>query len=95
MFQKYRKKPVVISAVQVTETNGRAIVDIINNSDGSCYLYQQGQSFLPTVRINTLEGVMEGRVGDYIIRGIAGEFYPCKASIFQLTYEVVDDQSIS
>lgn len=87
MFQKYRKKPVVISAVQVTETNAHKIVEIINNSGGSCYLFQQSTAFLPVVRINTLGGVMEGRVGDYIIRGIAGEFYPCKANIFKETYE--------
>lgn len=92
MFKQFRKKPVVISAVQVTESNAKSIVDIINANNGSCYLYQPGSAFLPTVRINTLEGVMEGRVGDWIIRGIAGEFYPCKASIFKETYEEYHNQ---
>ncbi len=41
--------------------------------------------------IDTLEGIMSTSIGDYIIKGVNGEFYPCKADIFEKTYEVVDD----
>ena len=43
------------------------------------------------VFINTLEGTMYAKVGDWIIRGVKGEFYPCKPDIFEATYEPVDD----
>jgi hypothetical protein len=81
---KYRKKPVVIEAVQLRageiphELDG-AIMDgkISFKEDGTCL-------------IATLEGDMIGRPGDWIIQGVAGEFYPCKPSIFEATYEAVE-----
>lgn len=45
---------------------------------------------LDTVIIPTLEGTLSASLGDYIIRGVAGEFYPCKPDIFERTYEVID-----
>lgn len=92
MFNKYRKKPVVISAVQVTLSNIQGIVDIINKTGGSCWINHMIIPEQPVVKINTLEGIMEGRIGDYIIRGVAGEFYPCKPSIFRETYEEFHNQ---
>ena len=41
--------------------------------------------------IRTLEGIMEGRVGDYLVTGVKGEKYPCRADIFEETYELVED----
>lgn len=79
---KYRKKPIVIEAYQY---NG-CVVDIaekfldmkVPRKDNDCCY------------IETLEGLMKCEIGDYIIRGIKGEFYPCKADIFEMTYEVVE-----
>jgi hypothetical protein len=46
---------------------------------------------LPAIYIHTLEGVMKANMGDFIIKGINGEFYPCKSDIFEKTYEKVED----
>ena len=80
---KYRKKPIVIEAEQVFEGqglpfNGEAEYEAldISNSDGR-------------FRIKTLEGWYSVMWGDYIIKGIQGEFYPCKPDIFEQTYEQV------
>ena len=83
---KYRKKPVAIEAVQCKEPN--TIIDIMNfcptakQTDG-------GDSGLVWVEIPTLEGIHQATYGDYIIRGVKGEFYPCKPDIFEMTYEPV------
>lgn len=80
---KYRKKPVVIEAVQYDGTD-----------ESVDWLYPQlvsgeiGRN-LQGVYIKTLEGVMKAEIYDYIIKGINGEFYPCKPDIFIKTYEVV------
>jgi hypothetical protein len=86
MIKKYRKKPVVVEAIQYSSES--TPVDIINffkgnvgrevDNDGNFY-------------IETLEGKMKVREGDYIIRGVKGEYYPCKEDIFKLTYEVLDE----
>lgn len=99
---KYRKKPVVIDAVQWTGTNHREMFDFLTN--GNCpeeYI----TSDLPIVSdnfyidkwkvpgglvIKTLEGEHLANIGDYIIRGVCGEFYPCKPDIFRKTYEEVE-----
>lgn len=79
---KYRKKPVVIDAVQ---WNGRNEIDISKFIGGNLEMGDE------TLFIQTLEGKMEASVGDYIIKGIKGEFYPCKPDVFEKTYEPVDD----
>ena len=80
---KYRKKPVVIEAIQFDGNNHREISEFLGwgipAQDGVC-------SGFP---IETLEGTMIARAGDYIIRGVNGEFYPCKPDIFAQTYEEV------
>jgi hypothetical protein len=75
---KYRKKPVVIEAMLFDGTNGW---DVRKWCGASTYLL--GDVF----EISTLEGVMTGQIGDYIIKGVQGEFYPCKPDIFEQTYE--------
>ena len=94
---KYRKKPVVIEAVRFNgtrnwdnvtswlieatqkpiEQEGSLYVVMLPNEEGFC-------------TIHTREGMMKGCAGDYIIRGIQGEIYPCKPDIFEATYERVD-----
>ena len=82
---KYRKKPIVIDAIQYTGDNKR---EIINFTEGQT-LINTGYSYLT---IPTLEGNHKADVGDWIIKGIKGEFYPCKPDIFALTYEhILDD----
>lgn len=80
---KYRKKPVAIEAVKYTGKNN--VNDILNFIGERKLAYLVGE----TLNIETLEGVMKADVGDYIIKGIKGEFYPCKPDIFEATYEKV------
>ena len=80
---KYRKKPVVIEAVQSTKSNHREILDF---TEGKA-IPISGQ---PQILIPTLEGDMWADVGDWIIKGVQGEFYPIKPDIFEETYELVE-----
>ena len=80
---KYRKKPVVIEAVMWTGTITPEMEDLL----GEVKVLPKGSSLL----IPTLEGVMEARLGDYIIRGVNGELYPCKPDIFKKTYELLEE----
>jgi hypothetical protein len=81
MMPLYRKKPVVIEAIEWDGSNIDEISDFIGLNSTMCV----NDEFV----IPTLEGDMIARVGDYIIKGIKGEFYPCKADIFIATYEAV------
>lgn len=83
-IRQYRKRPVVIEAMQLTDA--ASVFDIeewINSSDTG---YQTNP---PTIWIDTLEGRMTANAGDWIIKGVNGEFYPCKDSIFVKTYQEV------
>lgn len=81
-MKPFRKRPVVIEAVQITDDT----FDLEHPNPGhvSGVVYNPGER---TVTIPTLEGEMTGRVGDWIIRGVKGELYPCKPDIFAATYE--------
>ena len=87
---KYRKKPVVIEATQVT----RAWFD--GPHPNPLHLPpSEDIQYDPVghvVRIRTLEGVMTARLVDWIITGVKGELYPCKPDIFAATYEAVDER---
>ena len=74
---KYRKKPVVIEARQLADGN---FDEILGWVDG-------GNETLTGIEVPTLEGVMLATLGDWIIQGVKGEFYPCKPDIFEATYE--------
>lgn len=80
MPAKFRKKPVEITAWQLTRHN---VFDLAEWCNGRGTV-AEGQ---PYVFIKTLEGVMRAGAGDWVIRGVEGEFYPCKGSIFEQTYE--------
>ena len=54
------------------------------------YAVQMNEDFL----VNTLEGLMKGLAGDYLIKGVRGEFYPCEKSIFEETYSWIDEENI-
>ena len=86
---KYRKKPVVIEAVMFIDDADELIG--IQEFMGDIDLeidYKKPND--PKLKITTLEGVMEASLGDYIIKGIKGEYYPCKPDIFEATYEAVE-----
>lgn len=83
MIEKYRKKPVVIEAVQWTGQNYGEIKQFIGNNRES-YINQDVE-----LTIITLEGHHVANEGDFIIKGVNGEFYPCKPDIFEQTYEKV------
>lgn len=80
---KYRKKPVVIEAIKYDGDNKVEIQEFVDK-----YLDMTEEMQL---EIDTLEGVMLANVGDYIIRGVNGEYYPCKPDIFEKTYEKIED----
>ena len=84
-MSKYRKKPVVIEARQYLDAQ-----DVQELADwcGGKVVVEDGWETI--ININTLEGVMTVKEGDYIIQGVKGEFYPCKPDIFEETYEAVN-----
>ena len=87
---KYRKKPVVIEAVQWTgsESSFEDIRDL-NKKGRKLWIAPSGWGVGDSLYIQTLEGVMEASIDDYIIKGVQGELYPCKPDIFKQTYEEV------
>ncbi len=92
MIKKYRKKPVVIEAWQFTKKNYlEGAPSFIKNSPAITLWSQYGGERI-NGEIKTLEGVIKVSEGDYIIKGVAGEFYPCKPDIFERTYELVTEE---
>lgn len=83
MPKKYIKKTVVIEAMQFTnESKDQVHTWVTCNT--SADFDDNGD---PILKIQTLEGIMTASLGDYIIKGISGEFYPCKPDIFVKTYD--------
>lgn len=92
---KFRKKPVVIEAIQWNNLNHQEIIEFATGSYGPALeseaAYQAGQGApIFSMLIPTLEGTMKAMPGDWIIKGVNGEFYPCKPDIFEKTYEPAD-----
>jgi hypothetical protein len=91
-LKRYRKKPVEIEAIQWDGTAAGAtpIINwVLENGSTARYYSPNGIDYTSTheIAIRTLEGTMWARRGDFIIRGVQGEFYPCKPDIFAQTYE--------
>jgi len=85
---KYRKKPVVIEAVRFGGSS-TDIAAVRHWMDGGEYVAPRVRtSDIKKLSITTLEGPMWATPGDWIIRGVQGEFYPCKPDIFEATYEL-------
>lgn len=89
---KYGKKPVIIEAIQF-EDNSDRIIEIHEFMGGDTIRVNYEDKNNPYLKIETLEGIMKASVGDYIIKGVNGEFYPCKPDIFEKTYERVTDEA--
>ena len=89
--QKFRKKPVEIEAMHMAEPNTPD--DVARWCGGR--VVGDGITFHPySIEIDTLEGTMRGEYGDWIIKGVQGEFYPCREDIFQATYEPAESRVV-
>lgn len=88
---KYRKKPVVIEAMQWNGNNLKEVMEFIESEfkyeTNTSYATNKFVYFDGRLLLHTLEGTMQVSFGDYIIKGVKGEFYPCKPDIFEETYE--------
>ena len=84
-MKKYRKKPVIIEAVQLTHEN---MNDVCMWCRGIVWSRPPMRA-VTGISIETLEGTMNAEFGDWIIKGVSNEFYPCKPDIFEKTYEPV------
>lgn len=85
---RYRKKPVVIDAVQWCGV----VKDFLNWASqflADPTTFELGED--EVLKVKTLEGEMTAQIGDWIIRGVKGEYYPCKPDIFKATYEPVEE----
>lgn len=97
-MRRFRKKPVVVDAMQWT---GKNVDEVVKFALGSIKVlmpcFNAGGIIVTrnTAYIETPEGTMHASPGDWIIRGVKGEFYPCKPDIFDATYEPVDATSVS
>ena len=88
---KFRKKPVVVEAVQWDET--LKTLRLLQSMGMETTIYGAGKEvdIIVDLQIVTLEGSHHADFGDWIIKGVKGEFYPCKPDIFRATYEAVED----
>lgn len=85
---KFRKKPIIIEAMQLTDGPFGNHHEVAEWCGG---IVTVGEDTEIAIEIGTLEGTMRADVGDWIIRGVQGEHYPCKPDIFEATYEPVED----
>lgn len=96
---KYRKKPVVIEAMKWTGYNGNDVIQWAKKASPNLktpvfrFVQDAENENLYALYIMTLEGEMLADVGDMIICGVNGEFYPCKPDIFEKTYEPAEDEN--
>jgi hypothetical protein len=87
---KFRKKPVVIEAVRWTGDNLREVIDFTRlHPSANKWTWEEYEAVVRKdgLKIFTMEGRLMAAIGDWIIRGVKGEFYPCKPDIFEATYE--------
>ena len=81
---RFRKKPVVIDAIQWSGSNWHEAYDFAGH-----VVYTANEDDVVVLKVSTLEGEMTAQPGDWLLKGVAGEFYPCKPDIFEATYEPV------
>jgi len=89
MTRQYRKRPVVIEAIQFTEDSKFDVMEFITCN----YACDWDVDNNKIIEIQTLEGVVTASLNDWIIKGVQGEFYPCKPDIFDATYEPVGEDN--
>lgn len=88
---KFRKKPVVIEAVELTRRFSDLALNFVGRDNVSEFNLGEFEEDGCYINIKTLEGIMTAQEGDWIIKGVKGEFYPCKPDIFEATYELVEE----
>lgn len=89
---KFRKKPVEIEAIRLSPTNLKKVCAFIGKDvEFEKKTHTNGAYAAWGITIETLEGDMFATMGDYIIKGVSGEFYPCKPDIFDLTYDYIGE----
>jgi hypothetical protein len=89
---KYRKKPVVIEAKEFTLESSQHVAIWCGGQFNANPKPSDPTDVAYEILIPTLEGIMTARIGDWIIKGVKGEFYPCKPDIFEVTYEPCDGE---
>ena len=90
---KFRKRPVVVEAVRWTGKNVGEIRKFMEPNYPRIPKLP-GEVEKPFLIIHTLEGDHKAKVGDWVIKGVKGEFYPCKPDIFAKTYELVEAKDV-
>ena len=91
---RFVKKPVVVEAIQWTGSNLREVIDFCGlHESARHWTWEEYEAVVANegLKIFTLEGPLHASVGDWIVRGVNGEVYPCKPDIFKKTYEFVED----
>ena len=91
--KRYRKKPLVIEALEYhSALTSQELKDFCPTAKfRGKYEFQSSREIVSVIEIDTLEGTMVAAKGDWIIKGVAGEFYPCKPHIFRATYDEAED----
>ena len=99
---KYTKKQITIEAQRVDDNSIYEVYDWITNSGGTCVLkrieeegVKEEDQTVEGLVIDTLEGAMTANMGDYVIRGEKGEFYPCKPDVFEMSYYPADLEEVA
>jgi hypothetical protein len=86
---RFRKKPVIVEAVRFTGSNVAEVAALLD------WEYEEGSGNDDSLVIETLNGDVTVSAGEWIVKGVAGEGYPCRADIFIETYDPVDDEGES
>lgn len=93
-MQKYRKKPVEIEALQLHMSNMEPLITQMRRDGYEVETHSEPPMRAITgIKIKTLEGTMQANFGDWIIKGVQGEYYPCKPDIFEKTYDLVSEDN--
>lgn len=87
---RYRKKPIVVEAMRFEDTD-ECLMALSDELGLDPVRVDYADKDNPIIKIDTLEGEMNGHVGDYVVKGIRGEFYLCRADIFEEIYEEVEE----
>lgn len=87
----FRKKPIIIEAFRFTDETKNRVFNWVTTNRRAAFENDDFENGDPCMYIDTLEGEMKVSIGDWVIKGVNGEFYPCKADIFEKTYEIVKE----
>lgn len=92
---KYRKKPIIVDAVKMLSCGFAETPEWVTNALSENRIYYSNVFNTNCIKdgfiVQTLEGNMKGNIGDYLIKGVDGELYPCKGDIFRKTYELMEE----